>query len=178
MYNASMRSKAADILLQDAINRDRTTARRAALVEILLQERYLTREHLIVRVEGKLGKGCFGASAWKDIFFRDMQLVKQALQAEGYKLAYSRSSLKPGYYLRDHASISSNMDTILQGCVSEVDPSQIKILKKLTFKQRFQQGCSVSNLARTIVANRIRQRNPRLSSAEAQRLAIQGRNAS
>jgi hypothetical protein len=172
-----MRSEAANVLLQDAINRDRTTARRAALVEILLQERYLTREHLIVRVEGKLGKGCFGASAWKDIFFRDMQLVKQALQAEGYKLAYSRSSLKPGYYLRDHAGISSNLDTILEGCVSEVDPSQIKILKKLTFKQRYQQGCSVSNLARTIVANRILQRNPELSSAEAQRLAIQPRNA-
>jgi hypothetical protein len=173
-----VKSESAEILLQDAINRDRTTARRAALVEIFLQERYLTREHLIVRVEGKLGKGCFGASAWKDIFFRDMQLVKQALQAEGYILAYSRSSLRPGYYLRDRAGISSKLETILDSCVSEVDPSQIRILKKLTFKQRFQQGCSVSNLARTIVANRIRQRNPRLSSAEAQRLSLQGRNAS
>jgi len=178
VYNANVKSEAADILLQDAIKRDRTTARRAALVEILLQERYLTREHLIVRVEGKLGKGCFGASAWKDIFFRDMQVVKQALQAEGYILVYSRSSLRPGYYLRDHAGIGSKLEAILEGCVSEVDPSQIKIFRNLTFKQRFKEGYSVSNLARTIIANRIRQRNPQISSAEANRLAIEGRNAS
>ena len=79
-----MDSEAADILLQDAIKRDRTTARRAELVQILLHERRLTREQLIARVEGKLGKGCFGESAWEDTFFRDMKLVKRALKAAGY----------------------------------------------------------------------------------------------
>jgi hypothetical protein len=50
---------ALDVLLDDAITRDRANARRAALLNILQHERYLTREQLIVRVEGKLGKGYF-----------------------------------------------------------------------------------------------------------------------
>ena len=165
-----------NILFADAIKRDRTTARRAALVEILLNERYLTREQLITRVEGKLGEGCFGDSAWEDTFFRDMQVVKQALKAAGYRPAYSRSSCQPGYYLRDQAEISSELERILDGCVAEINPSQIEIIKRLTFAQRFQQGCSINNLARNTVAHRIRQRNPSLNAAEAHRLAVQERN--
>ena len=168
-----MRTEALSILFEDAIRRDRTTARRAALVEILLHERYLTREQLIVRVESKLGTGCFGDAAWRDTFFRDMQVVKQALRACGYQPAYSRSSNQPGYYLRDQERVSHELAAILDGCVLDVDPSQIEVFKKLTFSQRFQQGYSVCNLARNIVAHRIRQRNPELSTAEAHRLAIQ-----
>jgi len=164
---------ALDVLLEDVITRDRTTARRTALLKILLQERNLTREQLIVRVEGKLGKGCFGDSAWIDTFYRDMQVVKRALRAAGYQLAYSRSLHQPGYYLHNQPSISSDLSATMEGCVAEVDPSQISILKQLSLKQRFQQGCSISNLARRVVANRIRQRNPQLSPAEAHRLAIQ-----
>ena len=170
-----MRTDAANILLEDAIRRDRTTARRAALVKILLHERFLTREQLIVRVAGKLGKGCFGDAAWKDTFYRDMQVVKQALRASGYQPAYSRNPQCPGYHLRNQERVSHELIAILDGCLAEVDPSQIEIFKKLTFTQRFQQGCSVSNLARNVVAYRIRQRNPQLSTAEAQRLAIQER---
>ncbi len=173
-----MRSDAVNILLEDAIHRDRTTARRAALVEILLQERFLTREQLIVRVEGKLGKSCFGDAAWEDTFYRDMQVVKQALRASGYQPAYSRSSKCPGYHLRNQARVGHELAAILNGCMAEVDPSQIEIFKKLTFAQRFQQGCSVSNLARKVVAHRIRLRNPTLSTTEAQRLAIQERKES
>lgn len=173
-----MNTDAVNILLEDAINRDRTTARRVSLVDILLQERYLTRGQLIARVEGKLGKGCFGDVSWEDTFFRDMQVVKQALRAAGYQPAYSRSSKRSGYYLRNQANISSDLSSILDGCVSEVDPSQIAIFKKLTFEQRVQQGCSISNLARNVVAHRIRQRNPKLSTVEAQRLAIRERKES
>ena len=175
MYNITMNTDAVNILLEDAINRDRTTARRVSLVDILLQERYLTREQLIARVEGQLGKGCFGEAAWEDTFFRDMQVVKQALRAAGYQPAYSRNPKRPGYYLRNQANISSNLSSVLDGCVSEVESSQIAIFKQLAFQQRFQQGCSVSNLARSVVAYRIRQRNPRLSTAEAHRLALQER---
>jgi hypothetical protein len=77
-------STALEILLDDAISRDRTTARRATLLNVLQHERYLTREQLIIRVEGGLGKGCFGDTAWIDTFFRDMQIVKRALRAAGY----------------------------------------------------------------------------------------------
>jgi hypothetical protein len=171
-----MNDNSTHILLEDAINRDRTTARRVALVDILLKERYLTREQLITRVEGKLGKSVFGVSAWEDSFFRDMQVVKQALRAAGYQPAYSRSSGKSGYFLRDQAAISSDLEKILDGCIAEVNPAQIEIIKKLTFAQRFQQGYSISNLARNVVAHRIRQRNPNLNAAKAQRLAIQERN--
>jgi len=160
------------VLLQDAITRDRTTARRAVLLSILHQERYLTREQLVVRVEGKLGRGCFGASAWKDTFFRDMKCVKQAFKAAGYHLAYSRSLQQSGYYFLNHPAVGPNLSNILDGCVGEVTRSQISIFKSLTHKQRFQQGCSISNLARKVVVNRIRQRNPELNNSEINRKAL------
>lgn len=163
---------ALDILLDDAIKRDRTTARRATLLRILQHERYLTREQLIVRVEGQLGKGCFGDAAWVDTFYRDMHLVKQALRSAGFQLAYSRSLNQAGYYLRNQPPISSELSVTLQGSLAEVDPAQIAIFKRLSFEQRFRQGCSISNLACQVVANRIRQRNPQISQADALRLAI------
>jgi hypothetical protein len=166
---------ALDVLLDDAIARDRTTARRAALLNVLQHERYLTRAQLIARVEGKLGKGCFGDSAWIDTFFRDMQVVKRALRAAGCQLAFSRSLRQPGYYLRGHPPLSPQLSAILDGSIAEVDPSQIAIFKRLSFQQRFQQGCSVSDLARQVVANRIRKRNPQLSIIEAHYLALQER---
>lgn len=168
---------AQEVMLQDAITRDRTTARRAMLVNILYQERYLTREQLIVRVEGQLGKDCFGVSAWQDTFYRDMRSVKQALHAAGYPLAYSRSLKRPGYFLRDRPAIGAGLSTILAGCVAEVDPSQMTIFQQLSFEQRFRQGCSISNLARQVVAHRIHQRNPQLSMAEAHCQALQGRTS-
>jgi len=163
---------ALEVLLGDAITRDRTTARRVALWRILHQERYLTREQLIVRVEGKLGKGCFGNSAWEDTFYRDMRVVKRAFKAAGYKIAYSRGSQRPGYYLLDHPAIGADLSTALDGGVAEVDRSQITIFKGLSLEQRFRQGCSISNLARQVVAGRIRQRTPQLSLAEAHRQAV------
>lgn len=167
--------KAIDILLHDAMTRDRTTARRATLLNILHQERYLTREQLIVRVEGKLGKGCFGVSAWQDTFYRDMKVVKGALRAAGYQPAYSRSAQRPGYYLRNQPSVGSDLSATLEGCIAEVDRSQIAVFRQLSFEQRFQQGCKISNLVRQVVAYRISQRNPQLSLVETHRLAIQER---
>ena len=86
------------VLFHDAMQRDVTTARRAALLQILWNERYLTRAQLITRVEYKLGKHCFGKSAWEDTFYRDVRLVKQAFQAAGYVLEYSRYRKTPGYF--------------------------------------------------------------------------------
>jgi hypothetical protein len=58
-------------------------------------------------------------------------------------------------------------------CIAEVNRSKITIIKQLSFKQRFQQGFSISNLALRVVTHCIRQRNPQLSQAEAHHLAIQ-----
>ena len=110
-----MDANAVNVLLEDTKERDRTTARRVALTDILLKERYLTRKQLITRIEGALGKGCFGVTAWKDTFFRDMQVAKRALRAAGYQPAYSRSSHRQGYYLRDQAAISTELVAILDG---------------------------------------------------------------
>src|SRR5688572_9393913 len=86
-------------MLHDGIQRDITTARRVALLEILWNERYLTRAQLISRVELRLGKKCFGVSAWEDTFYRDMRFVKQVFEAAGYRLLYSRNKQQSGYYL-------------------------------------------------------------------------------
>jgi len=175
LYNTDMLSHSAalQVLLEDAVSRDRTTARRLALLNTLLHERYLTRSQLITRVEGKLGKGCFGYAAWKDTFYRDMSVVKRALRAAGYHLAYSRKPRQNGYYLRDQPTIDTELASALNGSIKEIDPNQINILKQLSFKQRFQQGCSVTNLACQVVAHRMRLRNIPLNTADSYRLAIQ-----
>ncbi|HSL46888.1 MAG TPA: hypothetical protein VK897_25850 [Anaerolineales bacterium] len=162
-----------DVILDDVIQRDVTTARRAALLEILWNERYLTRSQLIARVELRLGKNCFGVSAWEDTFYRDMRFVKQAFEAAGYQLLYSRNKQQPGYYLDGQPALSSKIKQVLKGSAAEVDQRQIDIYRKLSCAERFYQGCSISDIARKVVAYRIRQENPRLSLAEANRMALQ-----
>jgi hypothetical protein len=175
VYNRAVDTPPAlqDVLLADAVRRDRTTARRVSLVKILFHERHLTRAQLLARVELELGKNCFGESAWEDTFYRDMLVVKQALSAAGFSLAYGRSRAQPGYYLRGQPAISPELAKVLDGCISEVDLSQSDILGQLSFAQRFQQGCSVTNLACQVVAHRLRVEHPRLSLQEAQQAAIQ-----
>lgn len=162
-----------DAILHDAMQRDMTTARRIALLEILWNERYLTRAQLIARVELRLGKNCFGVSAWEDTFYRDMRFVKKAFEAAGYRLLYSRKRLQPGYYLDGQPALSPEFKQVLKSSAEEVDQRQIDIYRKLSFAERFHQGCSISDTARKVVAYRIRQEHPRLSPAEANRIALQ-----
>ncbi len=162
-----------DTLLHDAMQRDITTARRVALLEILWNERYLTRAQFIARVELRLGKNCFGISAWEDTFYRDMRFAKQAFMAAGYQLLYSRNKQQPGYYLEGQPSLSSALKQVLKSSAVEVDQRQIDIYRKLSVAERFYQGCSISDTARKVVAYRIRQDNPELSLAEANRIALQ-----
>lgn len=162
-----------DTILHDAMQRDITTARRTVLLEILWNERYLTRAQLITRVELRLGRGCFGASAWQDIFYRDLRIVKQAFEAAGYPLVYSRKQEQPGYYLDAQPALSPEFKQVLKGSAAEVDQRQIDIYRKLSFAERFHQGCSISDTARKVVAYRIRQDNPKLSLMEANHIALQ-----
>jgi hypothetical protein len=162
-----------DAIIQDAIQRDVTTARRVALLAILWNARYLTRSQLIARVEFRLGKNCFGVSAWEDTFYRDMCIVKQAFEAAGFRLLYSRNQQQPGYYLDGQPALSSEIKQVLKSSAAEVDPRQIDIYCKLSFAERFYQGCSISDTARKVVSYRIRQENPKLSLVEANRMALQ-----
>jgi hypothetical protein len=173
MIRLSLPTVIKDTILYDAIQRDITTARRAALLEILWNERYLTRSQLMARVELRLGKNCFGVSAWEDTFYRDMRFAKQAFEATGYRLLYRRNKQQPGYYLDGQPALSSEIKQVLKGSASEVDQRQIDIYRKLSFAERFHQGCSISDTARKVVAYRIRQENPKLSLMEANRLAVQ-----
>jgi hypothetical protein len=168
----SLALRAQSVILQDAIERDLTTARRSTLLEILWHERYLTRLHLIARVELRLTKRCFGTSAWEDTFYRDMQVVKRALKAAGHMLLYSRSRSQPGYYLKGQPALSPELRQILRSSAAEVDQRQIDIYQRLSPAQRFQQGCAISDTARNVVAYRIRQENPNLSPDEARRIAL------
>lgn len=173
MIRLSLPTVMKDTILHDAIQRDITTARRVALLEILWNERYLTRAQLIARVELRLGKNCFGVSAWEDTFFRDTRIVKQAFEAAGYRLLYSRNNQQPGYYLDGQPALSFEIKQVLKGSAAEVDQRQIDIYRKLSFAERFYQGCSISDTARKVVAHRIRQENPQLSLIEANRTALQ-----
>ena len=177
-YNVTMRRnsfypKAQEVILQDAIQRDLPTARRAALLEILWHERYLTRAQLMARVGLQLGKHCFGTSAWEDTFYRDMHVVKQAFKAAGFTLSYQRTKPQTGYYLEGEPALSAELQQILHSSVAEVDPRQIEIYQKLTPADRFRQGRSISDTARKVVAFRIREENPKLSIVQANRIALQ-----
>jgi|SRR6266540_3306176 len=165
--------KAVDILLHDAIQRDITTARRFLLLQILWNERYITRAQLIARVEYRLGKNCFGTSAWEDTFYRDMRLVKKAFQAAGYVLEYSRNKEHAGYYLQGQPAISPKIKQLIRASVAEVDQRQIDIYRQLSAAARFRQGSAISDTARNVVAYRIQQEHPEVTPLEANRMALQ-----
>jgi hypothetical protein len=166
-------TKAQGAILEDAIQRDLATARRATLLEILWHERYLTRTQLMTRVGLRLGKDCFGVSAWEDTFYRDMHVVKHAFRAAGYTLVYRRNKSQTGYHLEGQPALSPELQQTLYSSTAEVDPRQIEIYQRLAPADRFRQGCSISDTARNVVAFRIRQENPNLSLAEANRMALQ-----
>lgn len=173
MINNALSRRVIDVILNDAMQRDITTARRVTLLQILWNERYLTRAQLIVRTEYRLGKNCFGISAWEDTFFRDMRVVKQAFQAAGYVLEYSRDRKNKGYYLKGQPALSPEFSQMVKSSAEEVDQRQIDIYRRLSAADRFRQGCAISDTARNVVAYRIRQENPELTVLEAQRLALQ-----
>jgi len=173
MINIKLSRRSIEVILRDAIQRDMTTARRAALLQILWNERYLTRTQLIARVEYRLGRHCFGASAWEDTFYRDMRVVKQAFQAEGHLLEYNRSKERPGYCLHGQPALSTDFNQLVSASAAEVDQRQIDIYQQLSPAARFRQGSVISDTARNVVAYRIRQENPKLSSQEANQIALQ-----
>ena len=160
MTNNALTRKAVDVMLLDAMQRDITTGRRVALLQILWNERFLTRAQLIARVEYRLGRNCFGTAAWEDTFYRDMRVVKQAFQAAGYILEYRRTREHKGYYIKGQPALSLEFRQMVRASATEVDQRQINIYCQLSAADRFRQGCSISDTARNVVAYRIRQENP------------------
>jgi hypothetical protein len=169
--------QSAAFLLEDAAARDAALARRLALLRILLDERYLDRQQLVMRLASITGPGSFG-SAWEDVFYRDMRVVKAALAAAGYRLRYSRDPKRPGYYLTGQPGLSEELSKTIRHSVAEIDRAQIEVLRRLTPAKRFRLGCSVTDTARDAVAYRLRQQEPQLSPAQASFKAVQGRSFS
>lgn len=167
--------RALEALLQDAAERDPTTRRRAALFQILLYERYLTYPQLVVRVEGLVGKGCFGHYSAEDVFYRDMRIVKRAFEATNYRLCYSRNRRQPGYYLAGQPTIAPELVLLLRQSEAETDKAQIRILAKMTPAERFRIGCSITDTARNAVAFRVKERNPALNLTQASFFAVHKR---
>ena len=165
--------KAIEVVLHDAMQRDIPTARRVALLQILWNERYLTRIQLIARTEYRLGRNCFGKSAWEDTFYRDIRVVKQAFQAAGYQLVYSRTRGHPGYYLHGQPALSPEFKQLVKASESEADQRQIDIYHQLSAAARFRQGCAISDTARKVVAYRICQENSKLTPQIANQMALQ-----
>jgi hypothetical protein len=175
MDNPSIPAKAMQALLEDASARDRATARRLQLFKLLWAERFLTRAQLFVRLEGILGRRCFGVLAWEDTFYRDMRVVKQAFKHAGIALKFSRSKKCPGYYLEGQPRLLPDLAQALAGSLREVDEAQIAIFRRLTPAERYRQGCSVSETARRAVIYRTQKRQPELSHREASRLVSRQR---
>ena len=173
MVSITLSRKAIEVVLDDAMQCDITTARRAALLQMLWNERYLTRVQLIARTEYRLGRNCFGTSAWEDTFYRDMRVVKQAFQAAGYLLEYSRNREMPGYHLHGQPALLPEFKQLMKASASEADQRQIDIYHQLSSAARFRQGCAISDTARKVVAYRLRQENPKLTSQQANQMALQ-----
>lgn len=143
-------------LLRDAEKRDHVTARRSHLAGVLLRERYLTREGLILRVEYLMGFACFGEKCWEDNFYRDMRVVKAALKQAGHEVRYSRNRGNPGYYFAGESPLHPALRKEIAGALNELDERQIEIYKRISPAQKFYQACSIINLARKVAVYRRR----------------------
>jgi len=157
LYNESVDTEFLPVqqaLFEDTAQRDLVTARRKLLVEFLSRERYLTRAGLMSRVEMVLGKGCFGNTAWDDVFYRDMRVVKTSFRSAGYDLAYSRNKTHSGYYLRGQGEIGQAVALQIKGAVDEIDLTQVEVTSALSPAERAQQGISITNLAHRVIAYR------------------------
>jgi len=154
------------VLLEGLGSRDMTTARRAALLRLVWQEPYLTREGLMARVEGLLGRGCFGKDS-RATFFRDMRAVRHFLAQEGHHLLYSRRPSSEGYYVEDRPRLDEQLQRLIAGAVAEVDPKQIAVYQRLSPAQRFRQACSLIKWAERITVRQLQRQHPRLREREA-----------
>ncbi len=143
--------------LRRTAERDLPAARRAALLRLIWEESYLTRQGLITRVEALLGRDCFGASL-HSTFRRDIAAVRQALAKAGYRLAYSRRRDCKGYYIEGRPLLDEHLQRLIAGAVAEVDPRQIVIYRRLEPAQRVWQAAHLSDWLRKANERRLQRR--------------------
>ncbi len=160
--------------LRETARQNILTARRSALLRLVWQESFLTREGLISRVEDLVGRGCFGSSP-RTAFARDLAVVRQVLAQAGHRLTYSRGDGREGYYVEGRPVLDERLQRQIAGAVAEVDPRQAEISRRLSPAQQFQQGRSMTELAERVAAYRLRLRYPDLTEARARRVVRERR---
>lgn len=148
--NMDTRMDKAILSLDQTTRGEVSGVRRKHLLGFLYHQRYLTRKGLAWRLERTLGSNY----SWWDIsllvFILDMWFVRKAFLAAGYKLGYSRKGERKGFCLRGEGEVSRELSTVISGAVSEVDPAQIEITRRLSPAQRAQQGLSLTDLAHKV----------------------------
>ena len=156
VYNIDMNPKLepAYQLLDKTSGGDAVKMRRKLLLRFLYNERYLTRRGLSCRLELVPGAYCTSWDLSWIVFVFDMWLVRKAFRAADYKLAYSWTGERQGFYLRGEGDLSPEFLRTIQGAVAKVDPRQVEITRRLTPAQRVQQGCSITDLAHSVVRYR------------------------
>jgi len=146
-------------LLDKSPSGETARMRRRLLLKFLYNERYLTRKGLSCRLELVTGAYCTNWDKSLIVFILDMWFVWRAFQAAGYRLAYSWARERCGFYLKGEGELSQETIRAIQGAVAKVDSNQVAVTRRLTPAQRVQQGCSITDLAHSVV--RYRQGNNR-----------------
>ncbi len=68
--------------------------------------------------------------------------------------------------------VTAEMRAEIRGALAEIDPAQMAIISRMTPEERIEAGFRMSNIARRVVVDRLRQLHPELSEAEANRIAL------
>lgn len=155
-------------LLNDAWGRDPVTARRTLIIWLVWREGYLSRDGVMRRVEAVLGRLCFGKAA-EATFRRDMRAVKPVLESGGFELRYTRRPGSEGYYVPERPRLAPEVAEPIRTALAEVDRHQAEITSRLSPAARLRQAARLSDGLRRIAVERLRERQPGLSPAEAQR---------
>lgn len=145
---------------------DLPLARRAALVNVIWLESHLLARGLLWRVRDLLSIRCFGATP-DETFTQDIAAVHEAFAAARHQMKRDEQG---GYYVVGRPRVNAEWRQLVTAGKADVDPQQIAASRHLTIAQKFQQGCSMTNLAYRVTAYRLRQRQPQLSEAEALRI--------
>ena len=159
VYNKDMDLNMNTRMDEAILSLDQTTRGEVARVRrkhlLGFHQRFLTRKGgLAWRLERTLGSDY----SWRDtsllVFILDIRFVRKAFLAAGYKLGYSRKGERKGFCLRGEGEVSRELSTAISGAVSEVDPVQVEITRRLSPARRVQQGLSLTDLAHKVVRYR------------------------
>jgi hypothetical protein len=150
------------------------TLRRGVIARMIWQAAHQRSPGLIANVAYVLGWRIWGDNP-RQTLAADILCLRRAFAAAGHHLAYSNEPGREGLYIRGRPTLDPKFARAIRAAVAEVDPVQMAITRRLTPAQRFAQAVSMIEFVERVGAQRLRQRHPHLSEAEALRLVRQGK---